>query len=412
MKWLLAAQTNSLSHLMKTLAIREGLTARGREVVLAAGSRHHQILQRLGIPFQPLPSLQQDGGGFPSIDWFMHPALVRQVVEAEIELLRRVRPQRVLGVFRFTLKAAAHLAGIPYDSLVCGCMLPEMEEGLGFAPGETGAEQERDYMTMFFRYAGARLSRVLREFGLPEVTDARELLRGERTFLWDFPEFLPLPPAEQRYHVGPVGWQHWPDAMHPAEIERDFPGDEPLAIVAFGTCVGTLAAAWRIIRVLLDRGFRVLLAAGGQQELLQGTDWDRRVRVCAFAPLYELLPKAALLVSHGGQMTLFGALAQGVPTVVIPFQPEQAHNGVCLERLGCGRRLLPPRHFHGNSQVYLESLSALSDTDIAAVIDSVVGCGATAVALAAARQRLSRYTGVQTMLPLMLEEATCPSASC
>jgi UDP-N-acetylglucosamine:LPS N-acetylglucosamine transferase len=101
-------------------------------------------------------------------------------------------------------------------------------------------------------------------------------------------------------------------------------------------------------------------------------------------------------------MTLFDALAHGVPTVVIPFQPEQAHNGVCLERLGCGRRLLPPTHFHGNSQVYLDSLAALSDDDIAGVVESLMGCPTTRTSLSAARDRLRCYAGVNTLLPLLL----------
>jgi UDP:flavonoid glycosyltransferase YjiC (YdhE family) len=404
MKLLLVAQTNSLSHLVKCLAIRAGLLALGHEVVLAAGQSHRQFLQQQGIAFAHLPSLQDGGGdGFPSIDWFMRPAEMHKVLTAELELLLQVQPQRVLGVFRFTMKAAAQLAGIPYDSLICGCMLPEIEEGLGFLPGETGADREHEYMTHFFRYAGARISRVLHAFGLPAVGDAREMLCGERTFLWDFPEFMPLPRAPERYYVGPLGWEHWPDQSHLADIEEHFDQEGPLAIVAFGTCVANLPVARRIIGVLLGLNFHIVLAAGGQPELLQTVNWGPHVQVCAFAPMSDLLAKASLLVCHGGQMTLFDALAHRVPTVVMPFQPEQAHNGACLERLGCGRRLLPPTHFYGNSQVYLDSLAVLSDDDIAAVIESLLGCPTTRASLSAARDKLQCYSGVNTLLPLLLE---------
>jgi UDP:flavonoid glycosyltransferase YjiC (YdhE family) len=406
MKLLLAAQTNSLSHLVKCLAIRKGLLAQGHEVVLAAGQRHRQFLQQQGITFTYLPSLQ-DGGGdsFPSIDWFMRPAEIQKVLTIELELLQQVRPHRVLGVFRFTLKAAAELAGIPYDSLICGCMLPELEEGMGFFPGEAGAEREHGYMTLFFRYAGARISQILRTYRLPAVEDARDMLCGERTFLWDFPEFMPLPRRPGRYHVGPIGWIDWPDQSHLADIEKYLHQDGPLAIVAFGTCVSSLPAARRIIHILVRLGFQVILAAGGQRELLQTADWGPHVQVCAFAPMSDLLPKAALMICHGGQMTLFDALAHRVPTVVMPFQPEQAHNGVCLERLGCGRRLLPPTHFHGNSQVYLDSLAALSDDDIAGVIESLVGCPTIRASLSTARDTLQCYAGVDTLLPLLLGSA-------
>jgi UDP:flavonoid glycosyltransferase YjiC (YdhE family) len=406
MKLLLAAQTNSLSHLAKCLAIRQGLLVQGHEVVLAAGQRHLQFLQQQDISFTYLPSLNDGGGdGFPSIDWFMRPQKIRKILAAELELLQQVQPQRVLGVFRFTLKAAAQLAGIPYDSLICGCMLPEMEEGMGYLPGETGAEREHDFMTLFFRYAGARISQVLRTYGLAAIEDARNMLCGERTFLWDFPEFMPLPSRPGRYHVGPISWYDWPDQSHNTDIANHVDQDGPLAIMTFGTSVSSLPVARRIAQVLLGLGFKVILAAGGQPELLQAVDWGPRVLVCSFAPMSDLLPMASLLVCHGGQMTLFDALAQEVPTVVMPFQPEQAHNGVCLERLGCGRRLLPPTHFHGDSQVYLDSLAAQSDDHIAAVIESLVESSATQESLSAARNTLRRFTGIDALLPLLLGNA-------
>jgi UDP:flavonoid glycosyltransferase YjiC (YdhE family) len=404
MKLLLAAQTNSLSHLAKCLATRTSLLALGHEVLLAAGRRHQQFLGQLGVTSFYLPSLQNDGeNAFPSIDWFMYPEKIQSVITAERELLRKIRPDRILGVFRFTMKASAQLAGIPYDSLICGCMLPEVKEGLGFLPEEAGANRAHEYMSLFFGYAGARISQALRTAGLPAVKDAREMLCGERTFLWDFPDFMPVPRVPGRYHIGPVLWKDWPSQRQTANAEEHSSYRGPLAVVSFGTSVGNLTATKRIVHILLGLGFRVALAAGGQKTFVESIDWGPRVRVFHFAPMSGLLSRASLLICHGGQMTIFDALAHRVPTVVLPFQPEQAHNGACLERLGCGRRLLPPTHFFGDSQVYLKSLAALGDDDIAAVIESLHGCPAVDAALAKTGARLESYTGVDILLPLLLK---------
>jgi len=77
-----------------------------------------------------------------------------------------------------------------------------------------------------------------------------------------------------------------------------------------------------------------------------------------------LLERAALLICHGGQQTVFEALVRGVPVGVFPFHPEQAQNGLCLERLGAGARLVPPTVFWGSSDVYVRALDAMDDAQL------------------------------------------------
>jgi len=72
-----------------------------------------------------------------------------------------------------------------------------------------------------------------------------------------------------------------------------------------------------------------------------------------------IIHRAALTLCHGGQLTVFEALAGRSPVLVLPLQPEQAHNGLCLARLGCGRSLLPPRPFLGDSRTYVDAFATL-----------------------------------------------------
>ena len=123
-----------------------------------------------------------------------------------------------------------------------------------------------------------------------------------------------------------------------------------------------------------------------------------------FAPLQKVLPHTSLLICHGGQMTVFDALYHKIPVVVMPFQPEQAHNGVCLERLGCGCRLIPPQPFRQNPRVYTEALNRMSDTEIKSKISLLTDAPQTGERLAAVKQFLEGYNGAETVARL-LEEA-------
>jgi len=399
-KILLVPGNNSLSHVTKCLAIREELLNRGHAARVAVSRRHSSFLQKLSIEHSVLPDIQEsDESGFPSVEWFRQPKQIIDCINAEAALLREYKPDRVLGVFRFTLKAAAKLVGVPYDSLACGCMIPVSPEVLGFADHETGRDLQQTILDGFFRYAGSKLGEAAASLGLEKTNgDIRRSLMGERTFLWDFPEFAPIAMDSSTIYVGPISWNQWP--YDPVDI-GELRNGRPLAVVSFGTCTICLSSAQRIIRVLVDMGYRVLLAAGGQKEFLNILPGVSHVVTCTYAPLHLILPHASLLVTHGGQLTVFEALQNKVPIAVMPFQPEQAHNGVCLERLGCGVRLVPPHPFQGNSKVYVDALDNMTDDAIASKITGLVKNPSTSEKLAAISKVIDTYGGVRKLVDVL-----------
>jgi UDP:flavonoid glycosyltransferase YjiC (YdhE family) len=396
MKFLLIPGNNSLSHVAKSLALASELSTRGHQVLVAVSKKHSPFLRRLNIVHAVLPDIQEaDDGPVPSWEWFRRVDRIQACMQAEFDLMTRYRPDRVLGIFRFTAKVSAAAAGIDYDTLVCGCMLRDHDEVLGFAPGDSGAGSQAEYLNNFFTYAGRKISRAADHFGVTVEADARAMFEGRYTFLWDFPEFMPLPGRPGRLHVGPLQWDHWSGPKRatqlPANVRR------PLALISFGTCCASRQAAQRLVDCLLDQGYHVTVAAGGQPDLMQLRSNSRHMTVCAFAPLKPLIQRAALVISHGGQMTLFESMAQGVPVLVMPFQPEQAHNGVCLERLGCGRRLIPAVAYRGDSAAYVAALSTRTRPQIQEVVQSVTLDPETATRLSKYKALIGAYRGAERM---------------
>jgi len=386
-KFLLVPSNNSLSHIAKALALDTALTRRGHEVTLAVGAHQAPFLAAQDRPCRILPDIQEaDGSGFPTPAWFQAPERLQAVVQAERALLRELKPDRALGIFRFTLGISARLEGVPWDSLICACMLPETQEVLGFAPGDPGREGQEQLLRTFYRYAGSRLGRSL---GMAPVEDIRALLHGERTFLWDVPEFAPLPALPWVERVGPLFWRGWPTSMG-----RLPEGSGPLAVLSFGTCVGSAEVAEPVIGALRRLGFRVLVAAGGQTSLLEGPA-DPGVVRAAMVPMEKVLPLASLMVCHGGQMTVFEALSHRVPVLVVPFQPEQAQSGVALERLGCGGSLVPPTPYLFSSGVYLRALEGLGPGGLEQAIRRHLEVPGLPASLARFQALLARTPGVE-----------------
>ncbi|MGE5385750.1 MAG: glycosyl transferase, partial [Betaproteobacteria bacterium] len=102
-RFLLHPCNNTLSHVAKCLALREVLQSRGHEVLLSVSAGRAAFLERIGEKdYFVLPDIQEaDGAPIPGFCWF-RPERVEACVQAEVKLLRELRPDAVLGVFRFT----------------------------------------------------------------------------------------------------------------------------------------------------------------------------------------------------------------------------------------------------------------------------------------------------------------------
>ncbi|HEV7722795.1 MAG TPA: nucleotide disphospho-sugar-binding domain-containing protein, partial [Iamia sp.] len=87
---------------------------------------------------------------------------------------------------------------------------------------------------------------------------------------------------------------------------------------------------------LLDAGRRVLLV-GCPRQLAADALGDRPdVRAVGFVPLSGILPRADLILHHGGLGTSLAAIRAQVPSLVMPLAYDQLHNARLLEAAGAG----------------------------------------------------------------------------
>jgi UDP:flavonoid glycosyltransferase YjiC (YdhE family) len=110
---------------------------------------------------------------------------------------------------------------------------------------------------------------------------------------------------------------------------------DPLVYVTFGTVASRLDVGQRAYAAALAavRGLpaRVLLTSAGATLPKPRPD---NVHVEPWVPQSDVLASAALVVCHGGSGTAFGALAAGVPLVLVPMFADQRANAALLARAG------------------------------------------------------------------------------
>jgi UDP:flavonoid glycosyltransferase YjiC (YdhE family) len=131
---------------------------------------------------------------------------------------------------------------------------------------------------------------------------------------------------------------------------RDAPGERlpdwwdgssaPLVYVTFGTVLGHMTLAADVFRVALaavsDVDARVLLTVGNAFDRSELGLVADHVHVEPWIDQARVFDESALVVCHGGSGTVFGALAAGVPVVVVPVFADQFENGRRVAGTGAG----------------------------------------------------------------------------
>jgi UDP:flavonoid glycosyltransferase YjiC (YdhE family) len=97
----------------------------------------------------------------------------------------------------------------------------------------------------------------------------------------------------------------------------------------------------RVLAGLRDLGADVVVTLGREIDPAEVGPQPPHVRVERFVPQHEILPRCALAVTHAGSGSVIGALAFGVPLLLLPMGADQPHNGDRCVALGVGRVLDP-----------------------------------------------------------------------
>ena len=156
-------------------------------------------------------------------------------------------------------------------------------------------------------------------------------------YLTRFPAELdssPFPRTVRYREPAPVPGGRLPSWWGPAHAGA------PLVYVTLGTVLGRMSFARECYRAVLDAvaglPVRALLTTGHGFDPAQLPGVPGNVHVEQWVDQADVLPAAALVVCHGGSGTTFGALAAGVPLVVVPVFGDQFANAPKVAAAGAG----------------------------------------------------------------------------
>jgi len=329
----LASFVGGRGHLEPLLPFARALARAGHEVVFAAPAGGAELAAAEGfeaeavgasrppsrqrLPLRPVDRAREERD---LRERFVRGA-ARHRVPPLIGLLRRRRPDLVLcDETDFAAGIAAELAGIPRATVIVLA-----------AGGLLRAD-----------VVGEALDELRSEHGLPP--DPELAASGRGLVLAPFPLRFrdpahPLPPGTRA--VGPGTRAAGPAEGPRGAARRGAPTGRPLVYLTLGTIFqresGDLLE--RAIAGLATLPVDVIATVGDELDPSEPGAWPGSVRVERFVPQAELLPDCDLVVSHGGTGTLLGALAHGLPSLLLPIGADQPWNADRAAALGVARTL-------------------------------------------------------------------------
>ena len=335
----LLATRGSSGHVGPLAPFGQACVRAGHEVLVVAQAQHRSNVERTGLPFAPV-------GDPPPEEWMpllgefarapheaAHARMVgeffagvdlRAALPGQRALVEEWRPDVIVrDSWEFASAVVAELHGIPL-----------VRVGLGLAAMEE----------LSIRHAAAGVDAARAGLGRPADPDGDRL--REAPYLTVVPELLedPATPAS-----GPVArFAHGLGPAGPAEPWGD--GDAPLVYVTFGSVTAGAHLPYypglhrAAIDALAPLHARILLTIGDDRDPAQLGTLPANVRAERWVSHGSVMPRAAVVVGHGGYGTTLDALGHGTPLVVVPlFSLDQWANADAVARVGAGVALVAER---------------------------------------------------------------------
>jgi UDP:flavonoid glycosyltransferase YjiC (YdhE family) len=231
------------------------------------------------------------------------------------------------------------------------------------------------------------LDEVRAEHGLPP--DPGLAMPGRHLVLSPFPPSfrdpgVPLPATARSFR---------PFAPEAAGSEEPPPwlthlGDGPVVYLTLGTVFNMESGDLfhRVLAGLRELPVRVVVTLGRDLDPAELGRQPAHVRVERFVPQAELLPFCDLVVSHGGSGSVMGALAHGLPLVLLPMGADHPLNAARCEALGVGCTL---------------DAVAASPEDVRDTVSGVLADPAHRLAAGRIRDELAALPGPESALALL-----------
>ena len=350
------------------VALGLALQARGHRATILTNPFFQELVEAQGLGFVPVGTLDDARTAIADPDLW-HPrkgfevVARRAILPAMSEVYRQIERRAHAGTvvaasgIAFGARLAQERLGVPLATvhLQPGIIRSLVDQGMA-GNVRISASQPMWFKRAFFRLADWLLmDRVLKRplnelratLSLPPVDRVmHRWLHSPQLVIGFFPEWFAAPQPDWPPNTHLVGFPLWDSGGHdavPPDVQDFLEAGEPPLVFTPGSAGATMHRYFReSVAAARELGMRTMLVTNFLDQVPTGL--PPHVKAFGYLPFSELLPRAALLVYHGGIGTLAQTIKAGIPHLVVPNGHDQFDNGFRIERLGLGRSIPQTRY--------------------------------------------------------------------
>lgn len=349
MRILAIANAHALAHVSRLLEISKVLRDRGHEIIFCGTGKYLEVATMDNFPIRELPyiSINQiiEAVRSNKLGQLYPIAQLETFVTAELELYQELLPDLILIDNRPTARTSADKAGIKTVAVLNVHMSPYRKIPFNSLASKLGkpnnillsiVDNIENKIEYFFydRIVMGGLNTLRRQLGLKKYF-ANQHEAGDLSLLCDVPEFNPIhsPLPVNVQFIGPLTWHN---KIPPPNCLQHLDKDRKTVYFSLGS--ESLEELLSQLGVLTQQGVQVVVACGKTEGNLNLPS-SPHVYLEEYINTDELLPYCNAVCCHGGNGTLYQALAFGLPIVAVATHAEQNIGAQRIQNLGLGRAL-------------------------------------------------------------------------
>lgn len=381
---LLLPAIGSAGDVHPVLALGIALRNRGHRATILTNPIFQELIEGQGVGFLPVGTIDDARATIADPDLW-HPrkgfevVARRAILPAMAEVYRHIERHADADTIvassgiAFGARIAQERLGVPMATVHLQPSIIRSLIDQGMAGNiRISASQPMWFKRAFFRFADwflidRTLKGPVNEFratlGLPPVRRLmHRWLHSPRLVIGFFPDWFASPQADWPPETHLVGFPLWDSGGEalPSDAHEFLEAGEPPVVFTPGSAAATMHRYFReSVEAARELGVRSMLVTNFPEQV--PTDLPSHVKTFGYLPFSEVLPRAAMLVYHGGIGTLAQTIKAGIPHLVVPSGHDQFDNAWRIEQLGLGRSI-PQTRYRAN-RVVKAVRAILGDTE-------------------------------------------------
>jgi rhamnosyltransferase subunit B len=349
------------------IALGAALKARGHRATILTNPIFQKLIEAQGIGFLAVGTAAAANAAIANPElWHLRKGfkVIAQVVVPAIEqiyrLIDRHADSRTVVAFSslaFGARVAQEKLGIPSASvhLQPSVIRTLVDQGM-MGNVRLSASRPRWFKQGLFRIVDAlvldrRLKAPLNDLrarlGLAPVDRVmHRWMHSPQLVIAFFPEWFAAPQPDWPVNTHTVGFPLWDadgEAGSFAEAEEFLNAGPAPIVFTPGSAGSTMQRFFRqSVRAARQLDMRAMLVTNYPEQV--PANLPANIKVFGYLPFSQVLPRAALLVYHGGVGTLAQGIKARVPHLVVPHGYDQFDSGWRIEQLGLGKSIPQNRY--------------------------------------------------------------------